>query len=434
MPGWMQPLDILFTAPYVPSHLRVRPYNLIKQLSALGHRITVIAASACPHEHTDESDLRACCERVDIVRVPRFRSFWSCARALPRGLPLQAVYAVSPALQRMLHSELSGSGGRQRHDVLHVEHMRAALLGCTHANGIVRIYDAVDCMARLCENAARSAATRVSRVTARLDLSRTRRFEAGLMMRFDRILTVTSHEKEALAGLATPRAESGADCTQECLADRITVLSNGVDLDYFTPPDDTPRDAATLLYVGRMGYHANTAAAVHLIEAVMPRVWRVRPQARLVIVGPDPPARIRRLARRLHPRVLVTGQVADVRPWLARATVSVAPMVYAAGIQNKVLEALAMRTPVVASPVACAALGVQHREHVLLADDPAAFADCVLQLCADPALQAHLGVRGRQYAERWHDWRSLACQLETVYLEELAKRRGGMARRAVRRI
>ena len=121
----------------------------------------------------------------------------------------------------------------------------------------------------------------------------------------------------------------------------ITVLPNGVDLDYFCPSPE-PRRPATVVISGKMSYHANVTAALHLVEGIMPLVWRERPGVKVTIVGANPPRPIRQLAQRFPGQVEVTGTVPDVRPYLRRASLAAAPVPYGAGIQNKVLEAMAL--------------------------------------------------------------------------------------------
>ena len=96
----METLRILFVTPYVPSPVRVRPYNLIRQLAAKGHDVTVITACTSEAEHADALALQRHCTRVETVRVPLRRSLWNCARGLGTRLPLQALYLYSPALER----------------------------------------------------------------------------------------------------------------------------------------------------------------------------------------------------------------------------------------------------------------------------------------------------------------------------------------------
>lgn len=393
----MRPLRILFLTPYVPSPLRIRPFGFTRALAARGHRVCVLAAASSPAEERDAERLRAFCEEVRMVPVPLTRSLWNCAWELAGSAPLQAVYSHSPALE----AELARLLAARRFDVVHVEHLRAARLGLA-ATGVPRVFDAVDCISALFARAARRGPSRWSRLRARLDLERTRRYESFLLGRFDVTLVTSEGDRAALVELA----DAGAPVD-------LRVVANGVDLRDFAPAK-TRREEDELVFVGRMSYHANVAAAVELVEAVMPLVWRERPRTRVTIVGADPARRVRALARG-DVRVTVTGSVADVRPYLWRATAAACPLVYTAGIQNKLLEAMACATPVVASSAACEALETRPEVHLLQADGAPAFARALLRVLNDASLRRNLGQAGREYVEAHHDWDRAATQLERIY-------------------
>jgi len=226
--------------------------------------------------------------------------------------------------------------------------------------------------------------------------------------RFRRVLITSPRDRDTLAELTTTPA----------LHQRLIVLPNGVDLDYFKPLA-LPRDPATLVFTGKMSYHANVAAALDLATQVMPLVWQQRPDARLTIVGKDPTPEL--LTLTAEPRIAVTGTVPDMRPYLAQATVAISPMRYGVGIQNKVLEAMAMATPVISTPQAVSALQVQAGQEALVADTPEAMAQAVVMLLTDDTLCQRVGQAGRLYVETHHDWKLAAARLETIYREVIAE-------------
>lgn len=151
----------------------------------------------------------------------------------------------------------------------------------------------------------------------------------------------------------------------------------------------------------------------------MPRIWKVRPAARLYIVGKDPTPDIKELQK--DPRIIVTGTVEDIRPFLWRATVSVVPLLYGAGIQNKILEAMATGTPVVTTCGALSALEAQPDEHLLVSDDPDGFSQAVLKLMQDPKLQKKIAEAGEAYVRANHQWVSIASRLVHVYEQVLQR-------------
>ena len=395
-------MRILYITPYVPSLIRVRPYNLIKYLSRRGHLVTVLSLQSTEQEEKDAAELRSCCHRVETVKLTRQQSFWNCLKALPTMIPLQAAYCHSPAMQRLIGQVLE----EEQFDIVHVEHLRGAHFGTALA-GVPKVYDSVDCISLLFEKALHSAPSLAGRLIAWLDLGRTRRYESRLISQYDKVLVTSPQDKEALLEL-----DGRSDGQNQ--EDKITVLPNGVDLEYFTFANGD-RAPETLVFSGKMSYHANVAAASHLAQEVMPLVWARRPGVKLEIVGNNPPQAICALAK--DDRVCVTGFVSDLRPYLTRATVSVSPMQYSVGIQNKVLEAMATGTPVVASSQACSALEVRDGTHLFVADDPATFAERVLRLLDDVALRREIAINGRNYIEERHDWRTITHNLENIYAE-----------------
>jgi glycosyltransferase involved in cell wall biosynthesis len=295
-------------------------------------------------------------------------------------------------------------------DIIHVEHLRGSELSCGVRNAPI-VFDSVDSISLLFERVCHSGPTWRSRLLARLDLARTRRYEGQLLDRYSRVLVTSPRDRDALAELSSNRTIDG----------RLAILPNGVDLDYFSPLD-IRRDPATVIFTGKMSYHANIAAALDLATTVMPIVWTKLPHARLVIAGKDPSAEL--LALKADPRITVTGTVPDLRPYLAQATVAVSPMRYGVGIQNKVLEAMAMATPVVSTPQAVTALQIQAGQDVVVATTPPEMAKAVIDLLLDDTRSQQLGQRGRYYVETHHDWKVAAANLESLYRKVLTEQQG----------
>jgi glycosyltransferase involved in cell wall biosynthesis len=415
-------MHILFIVPYVPTPIRVRPYNLIKSLAARDHRLTLATLWTTEEERDRLGELEALGVRIIAAPLPRWRSLLNCLRALPTPIPLQAVYCCSRPLRARIEAELPHHALRntQYYDIVHVEHLRGAYYSLG-LEGVPVVWDSVDCISFLFEQAARDSQSLSGRLMTRFDLERTRSYEGWLVGQFDRVLVTSQADKLALEDLATQGAGYRIPGTVSRPLPPVTVLPNGVDLDYFTPTE-VAREPYTLIYLGKMSYHANVTAALHLVRHIMPFVWGERPQVKLYIVGANPPRQIRKLAEEFPAWVEVTGTVPDVRPYLRRASVAVAPVLYGAGIQNKVLEALACGTPVVATTQACAALEVTQGEDLLVAQEPREFAQGVLRLLEDQELAARLGTAGRRYVEKNHNWGVVTEKLEEVYREVVGPR------------
>jgi glycosyltransferase involved in cell wall biosynthesis len=199
--------------------------------------------------------------------------------------------------------------------------------------------------------------------------------------------------------------------------DAMRVIPNGVDTEAFAFRDGSARDGMRLVYSGKMSYHANAATARFLVEEIMPIVWRKQPQATLWVVGKDPGKEMQEWTRRYPERVVVTGEVPDMGAVISTAAVSLAPLVYGAGIQNKVLEAMACGTPVIASPLAVSPLRAQPGVELEVAEGAQAFAEATLRLLEDPARRDAMARSGRAYVENYHSWDAVTAQLEETYRE-----------------
>jgi glycosyltransferase involved in cell wall biosynthesis len=254
---------------------------------------------------------------------------------------------------------------------------------------------------------------------------RTMRMERHWLRKLGRYLTVRSMARverslsRAFSTIITNSQVDGDYLKSIAPAANTLTIGNGVDTAYFSPAA-TAGDPRQLIFTGVMDYGPNEDAALHFAENILPLIQQRRPDAEFWVVGKNPTERVRRLSAR--PGVHVTGGVPDVRPYLAQAGVFVCPLRYGTGVKNKLLAALAMRKPAVATPRSLEGLELREHEHLLVADEPADFAACVVQLMGDADLASRLAERRRSFVERRYSWDSSAKELEEVL--EGAVRRG----------
>ena len=190
----------------------------------------------------------------------------------------------------------------------------------------------------------------------------------------------------------------------EC-APTVQVMSNGVDADFFSFDADRPNPYATgelpMVFTGAMDYWPNIDAVSWFTSDVLPRLMVRWPRVHFYIVGRNPPSQVTALAGR---NVTVTGTVQDVRPYLQHASVVVAPLRVARGIQNKILEAMAMERPVVTTPGCAEAIGADTPQGVLRAETPADFEQAIRPLLDTPSECAVLGKAARQHVLQHFSW------------------------------
>jgi len=219
-------------------------------------------------------------------------------------------------------------------------------------------------------------------------------YEAKVARSVDTSLFVS----EAEAALFRTRSGLGGDIA--------VAVENGIDTDHFDPAQDFAAvdegDGPLAVFTGQMDYRPNIDAVSWFAAAVLPLLRQREPRARFAIVGRAPTEEVRLLAR--LPGVAVTGEVPDVRPWLAAADVVVAPLLLARGVQNKLLEAMAMARPVVASAAAATGIDAVDGDHLLVADGAAAMADAIARLFADRSFAAQMGARARDRMIARYGW------------------------------
>jgi glycosyltransferase involved in cell wall biosynthesis len=235
------------------------------------------------------------------------------------------------------------------------------------------------------------------------------RYEATAMRDCDLVLAVADEDRATLCALAP-----GA-----C----IGVVPNGVDTTFFSRAAiDRERAgtlqfaAPTLVFSGTLDFRPNVDAVTWFAREVLPRLRAQLPQLRLLVVGKRPAPALRQLAD--TGAVVLTGEVADARPFIAGAAVYVVPMRIGGGVRLKLLEALALEVPVVSTAMGAEGVaGLRAGEHCLLADDPAGFAAAILRLLGDAALGPRLGAAGRALVCERYDWRAIIPRLEALYAD-----------------
>ena len=226
-------------------------------------------------------------------------------------------------------------------------------------------------------------------------------FEQRIVAEFDRSFLTSEEEKAVLGRYGS--------------VEKVEALSNGVDLDFFSPPKVTPPaplPAARLVFSGAMDYWPNVEGALWFAREVFPTVRKAFPEAVFCIAGRNPTDAVLELKK--LPGVEVTGTVPDMRAHLAGATLCVVPLMIARGIQNKVLEGMAMAKPVVATSGAATGIKAVVGEDLIVADGAAEMAQAVIDLLGDPARQRVLGQNARAYVERAHSWGAHLQRLDEI--------------------
>jgi polysaccharide biosynthesis protein PslH len=382
-PGHPNVLYLVHRVPYPPDKGdRIRTYHLLRYLSrrAAVH-LACLADEPVPQETL--AVLQGLCARLAVVPLGKWMSRLRAAGSLLRGRTISEGAFHSPTLMKVLRDwaretcfDVSLASASSL-----IPYLRLSELRQTPA--VVDLID-VDSQ-KWFDYAAADGGLRA--LLYRTEGRRLRALEQTLPT-WARAATVVSAPEVELF-------------QQFCPWDGIHAVSNGVDLDYFRPTPPV-RAENGCVFVGALDYRPNVDAACWFARDVWPLIRRRHPGACLRLVGRQPVPEVCRLAS--VPGIEVVGQVPDVRPYVADAAVAVVPLRIARGVQNKVLEAMAMEKPVVASPQALKALRDKPDLPALTAADSQEWVDHVTRLLDNPALRRQLGAAGRRYVEAWHDW------------------------------
>jgi glycosyltransferase involved in cell wall biosynthesis len=241
----------------------------------------------------------------------------------------------------------------------------------------------------------------------RIETVKVRPYEAEVCADFDRVFLCGPSDIEAIEKTApVPNA---------------VICPHGQDVPPRERVSSAQREPGAIVITGVMSTYTNVDATSWFAEEVFPRIEVEIPEASFWIVGRSPQRSLRGLAR--PPRVLVTGEVPDVYDWLCRAQVAVAPLRIGAGMQNKVVQAMACALPVVATSVANEGIGGAPDEHILLRDDAAGMANTIVALLRDAEARERLGAAARSFVEANWTWEAHFLKLEQVLFEVANDRR-----------
>lgn len=378
--------------------------HLLAFLAARGHRVDFVSLMGKGERLEPEHQrwLEAHCRSVRLVEQSRFAAFWQAGIGLLRGWPLQAGYFYVPA-QLAAARELAAE---RYYDLAYAYLGRSAealrAVGSLVPARILALQVSQTLNTRrLAQNAARLA----ERLLYRFESWRMAAYEARIWQIADRTVLIGEKDRQAIEEACRQHGQP--------MIDNVVFGPHGVDVERFKPrPEAEEPDIVVMSGVMRVA--TNVAAALWFLAQVWPKIRAARPEARFFLVGRDPTPAL--LAHHGKNGVEVTGTVDEPADWIARATVCVVPIRAAAGLQNKLLEALAMGKATVATPEANEGIQAVAGRDMMLAGSPEAFAATVLDLLADAPRRRVLGEAGRAFIEAKWTWEAPFLILEQSLL------------------
>ncbi len=389
-------MKILFLSqrfPYPPDKGdKLRSFNIIKFLSR-NHEISLVCLTDTVTDLTLNGELGAYCHSVDVVYHPKGRSRLSTLAGLFSPKPLTVSYFRSRKLKALVDRKLRS----ERYDLIFV-YCSSMAQYVDYVRNCPVFIDFVDVDSEKWRQYSHFSQFPMNFVY-QLEAYRLQKYERRLSGLFRHCLFVSEKEAEDFRVLAAPGAS-------------VVSIANGVDGSTFTPSTD-PYNQHAVVFTGAMDYFANVEAVLYFVEQIMPLILKRIPKLVFYIVGSKPGKDICRLTGK-YSNIIVTGHVESVRPFVIQSSVFVAPMRIARGVQNKILEAMAMGVPVVTTSLGFEGLSATPGKDIFVENDPEAFAGQVIRLMTNPQLRLSTSLNARKAVDTFYDWQSNLSSLDSL--------------------
>lgn len=405
-------MNILFLStenPYPPDHgHHLRTYHVLRHLAA-NHKIFFVGFWQSPEELKHQTHLESLCAHVVLLPIPGRAQKAQYAFNLFRNLFSAWPFTVQRYFRREAVQHIKQIMQTNHIDLVHFDLMHLApYLECIGDTPSVLVNHNVESL-RL-QRVAQVQKNFLARRYLNLQQNKMRRLEQKMCSRFTQLITVSEADAEILQ--------------KTCKVDNVEEIPNGVDADFFHyTPGETERDS--LVWVGGMGSPYNRDAVDYFLEDIFPKIFVQRPQIKVTIVGDSPSPTLQQFQRRYPQNIFITGYVDDVRPYMQRASIFIAPMRCGSGTKVKVINAMSMGKAIVASSVGAEGIKVESGKDLIIADAPQEFANQVLRLLKNPSHLRQMGENARKIVERHYDWRMIYNKMDALY--EAVVRRKNLA-------
>ncbi len=375
--------------------------RLIRFLVQRGHEVDLACfVESAEDERVLREGIGGVCRHIEAVRLPKWSSYARTALTLPFRLPMQVEYYRSGTMSERVGRMVA----RERYDLVYTHLIRMAEY--TRRIPVPKVMGMQVSQALNLDRMVSHVGDPLRKLFYGIEVAKARPYEVGAAADFDRVFLCGPSDIEALERTApVPNA---------------AVCPHGQDVPPLERVRAATREPGVVVISGVMSTFTNVDATRWFAETIFPRVVDRVPHAKLWIVGRNPQRAVMSLARR--GRIEVTGEVPDVADWLCRAEVGVAPLRIAAGMQNKLVQAMACELGVVATSAANEGIGAAPDRHLLVRDDEEGFANAVTLLLGEEERRRDLGRAARAFVEANWTWEAHFEKLEKVLLEVAASR------------
>ena len=354
------------------------------------HQIILCALSDKKVKQTSIDILSKYCESIEIIKLPKWKIYWNLLNQLLfTNKSLQVAYFYNEKAQHKIDTLL------KKHEPDHIYCQLIRVAEYVRKSKINKTLDYMDALARGMERRVEDAPLYL-KWFLKNEATRLLRYEHFILEDFNNHIIISEQDRKLIVNINN---------------DKIKVVPNGVD--YETYKHTEVKKEYDLIFTGNMGYPPNVDSVVYLINNVMPLVWDKHPEISVVIAGAKPSAKVLKLK---SDKVVVTGWVEDISQYYSKSKIFIAPMQIGTGLQNKLLEAMAMKIPCITSDLANNALGATHNKNILIGSDLEGYKKHIIKLINNVELQKEIGQQGYNFVKENYTWEETGSILENLII------------------
>lgn len=366
---------------------KLRAYYQIQGLAA-HHDVHLVCLNEGPVS-PEAYEALSFCRTVDVIQLPKWRVALNLVRGIFDRRPFQVHYFRSAEMRRVLAERIR----TLQVDAVYVQLIRLGL-NLPEAPQVGWLLDYQDTFSIGMRQRIGQSGW-LMRPLVRMEASRLRAYEGAIAERFGLLSVISERDRDGLPAH---------------LHHRVHIIPNGVGESFFEELPPQPKDF-DLVFFGNMGYQPNVQSVRFLMDEVLPALKARGIHPKVCLAGARPSAAVLAYA---SDDVVVTGMVPDLRTFILRSRLSVAPVISGQGLQNKLLESMAMGMPTLTTPLSHAAVPARAGEEIVVCPDAQSFAEEIARLLADPAAAAAIGARGRAFVAQHYRWEEMNRRLEAA--------------------
>ncbi len=408
-------MKILFVAPRLPYPAdtggKIRTLNILKQIKKFAN-----VHLACFSFEKNDPPMAMALEKslevpVTLMPMHKFGIRDKIHGVLFNPAPISIFKYCFKPMERILLA----LNEKENFDAVHIDHLHMAYYHFCFA-ALPSVLDEHNVEYRILERCAAVERSVLKKKIYQEQALKMKMFERKAIKTFSACLTVSQGDKDMLMDLAKGKAE-------------VEVVPNGVDTGYFSshiphPTSHIPHPSShvedALVFTGSMDWLPNEDSVVYFVKEILPLIWQVKSGVKFYIVGKNPSSKVRHLSR--DQRIIVTGGVDDVRPYMERSKVFVVPLRIGGGTRLNILEAMSMQMAVVSTSIGAEGIAYTKEENITIADAPQEFAKNVFSLIDDQNRAVQLGQKGRALVCEKYDWNIIGKKLNGIYGGIITKR------------